>query len=148
MDAVSAGTTAGALSTDALAPVDRGFGSLDSDEFTRIILTELGNQDPLEPSDTSALLEQLSTIRSIESDTELNETLAQLADRSDFTAAAGLIGMNVTTSGDGSTQRTVASVGQNGDGVSVTLDNGSIVPLTSVTGVFGTADVAGSGAGS
>ena len=61
MDAVSAAAASGG----SIATVEKGFGALDSDEFTKLILTELGNQDPLEPNDTKALLEQLSIIRSI-----------------------------------------------------------------------------------
>ena len=45
-----------------------GFGALDSEEFLNIMFTELQNQDPFEPNDSSALLEQLNSIRSIESD--------------------------------------------------------------------------------
>ncbi|MEM9166992.1 MAG: flagellar hook capping FlgD N-terminal domain-containing protein [Planctomycetota bacterium] len=134
MDAVS-----GVGLDPAITQVDKGFGSLDADQFTELILTELANQDPLEPNDTSALLDQLSTIRSIESDTELNDTLAQLADRSDFTAAAGLIGTQVTTNTDGTNLRDVVSVSQSEDGVSVTLSDGSSVPLSSVVSVFGDA---------
>ena len=40
-------------------------GALGSEEFLKIILTELTSQDPLSPNDTSALLDQISTIRSI-----------------------------------------------------------------------------------
>ena len=76
MDAVSAATQSG----ESIATIDKGFGALDSDEFTKLILTELGNQDPLEPNDTKALLEQLSIIRSIESDTKLNDTLKEMTD--------------------------------------------------------------------
>ena len=125
------------LTTDpAITQVDKGFATLGSDEFTRIILTELGNQDPLEPNDTNALLEQLSTIRSIESDTQLNDTLGRLVDRSDFTAAAGLIGSRVTTADNGVALQEVVSVLQSSDGVSLTLDGGRSVPLSSITGVY------------
>ncbi len=135
-------TTAGAIGANAgLDPAitqdERGFGALDSDEFTQIILTELSNQDPLEPNDTSALLEQLSTIRSIESDTQLNDTLGSLVDRSDFSAAASLIGSRVTTTDNPLTPREVVSVTQSDDGISVTLDDGSFVPMSSVDSVFG-----------
>lgn len=131
-------STFGVVSADpAITQADQGFGALDSDEFTQIILTELANQDPLEPNDTGALLEQLSTIRSIESDTQLNDTLSSLVDRSDFSAAASLIGSQVTTTDAGATLREVISVTQNGDGVSVTLDDGAFVPMSSVISVFG-----------
>lgn len=132
MDAVSA------LSGGGIAPAaERGFGALDSDEFTKLILTELGNQDPLEPNDTGALLEQLATIRSIESDTKLNTTLSAMTDRADFMGAAGLIGQRVTTDSASETgPRLVVSVLQGEGGVSVKLQDGAVVPLRSVTGVF------------
>ena len=126
---------------------ERGFGALDSDSFTKIILTELGNQDPLKPNDTGALLGQLSSIRSIESDTSLNKTLSSLVDRSEFTGAASLIGQRVATTDDPLTPRLVTNVSQNSDGVQVGLDDGSLVELKSVATVFGPDSAAG-GAGS
>lgn len=117
--------------------VEKGFGALDSDEFTKLILTELGNQDPLEPNDTGALLEQLSTIRSIESDTRLNDTLADMVERSDFMAAASLIGQKVTTTDSALTPLKVMSVIQGDDGVSVSLENGTFAPVSSITSVLG-----------
>ncbi len=132
MDAVSATADSAPIPT-----VDKGFGTLDSDQFTQLILTELGNQDPLEPNDTGALLEQLSTIRSIESDTKLNDTLASMVERTDFMGAAGLIGQKITTADNPLTPLTVTSVLQNDDGVSVSLEDGSFVPITSITTVFG-----------
>jgi len=41
------------------------FNELSSDDFLQIIFAELTNQDPLEPQDTGALLEQLNSIRQI-----------------------------------------------------------------------------------
>ncbi|MEO1718234.1 MAG: flagellar hook capping FlgD N-terminal domain-containing protein [Planctomycetota bacterium] len=145
-------TTAGVVSADSAAdPVltqaTDGLGSLNSDEFTQIILAELANQDPLEPNDTTALLEQISMIRSIESDTELNDTLSGLIDRSDFTGAAALIGQDVTTT-NAATPREVVSVTQNEDGVGVTLDDGSFVPLSDVVSVFGAGSNQSTGSGS
>jgi flagellar basal-body rod modification protein FlgD len=132
MDAVSAATQSG----ESIATIDKGFGALDSDEFTKLILTELGNQDPLEPNDTKALLEQLSIIRSIESDTKLNDTLKEMTDRTDFMGAAGLIGQYVTSDDNPLSPAKVTSVVQGDEGVSVTLDDGSFVPIGSITGVF------------
>lgn len=132
MDAVSAATGSGA----SIPSVEKGFGALDSDEFTKLILTELGNQDPLEPNDTGALLEQLSVIRSIESDTKLNATLSEMTDRADFMGAAGLIGQLVTSKDNPLNPLKVTSVLQGEEGVSVTLEDGTFVPIGSITGVL------------
>ena len=114
----------------------RGFSEISSEEFMSMILSELTNQDPLEPNDTKALLEQLSIIRSIESDTKLNDTLKEMTDRTDFMGAAGLIGQYVTSDDNPLSPAKVTSVVQGDEGVSVTLDDGSFVPIGSITGVF------------
>ena len=51
------------------------FNELSSEDFMQIIFTELQQQDPFEPNDSSALLEQLNSIRAIESDIELTKNL-------------------------------------------------------------------------
>ena len=45
-----------------------GFSALTSEQFIKVIFTELSKQDPLQPSDSSKLLEQLSSIRSIQAE--------------------------------------------------------------------------------
>ena len=55
-------------STSGVAP--NAFSELTSEEFVKIMFTELSNQDPLKPSDSSALLQQMSNLRSIQSDIE------------------------------------------------------------------------------
>lgn len=88
-------STVGAIGTtpDTLArPGGQGIGGLGSDEFLQIIFEELSQQDPLAPNDTNALLEQLSSIRSIESDLDLAERLEAIAAQGELGAAAGLIG--------------------------------------------------------
>jgi flagellar basal-body rod modification protein FlgD len=141
MDAVSAATGNSAP----ISSVDKGFGTLDSDQFTKLILTELGNQDPLEPNDTGALLEQLATIRSIESDTKLNDTLASMVERTDFTSAAGLIGKKVSTAENPLSHLKVTSVLQNSDGVNLALEDGTFAALSSISSVFGEDDKSGGG---
>ena len=54
-------------STDAaLRASPNGFSSLSSADFIRIIFAELANQDPVQPNDSSALLDQMSSIRNID----------------------------------------------------------------------------------
>ncbi|MEO0715389.1 MAG: flagellar hook capping FlgD N-terminal domain-containing protein [Planctomycetota bacterium] len=69
-----------------------GVSGLSSDEFLQIIFEELAQQDPLEPNDTNALLEQLSSIRSIESDLDLASRLETIASQGELNSASGLIG--------------------------------------------------------
>ena len=66
----------------------RGMSELSSEDFTQLIITELTKQDPLQPNDTNALLNQIATIRSIESDTSLSTSLSSLVEQNDFSSAA------------------------------------------------------------
>ena len=73
-------------------PDTNGFADLDSGEFMQIILSELANQDPLAPNDTAAILEQLSSIRNIESQVQLDSKLDSLVTQNAISTSANMIG--------------------------------------------------------
>ena len=111
-----------------------GVGGLSSDEFLKIIFEELSQQDPLEPNDTNALLEQLSTIRSIESDINLGDKLEVIAAQGELGAASGLIG-DFISGIDEENQRVadfVGSVSRTGEGVVLNLVSGQRVRMDRV----------------
>ncbi len=111
-----------------------GFSALKTEDFIRIIFTELANQDPFSPNDSSALLDQLNSIRSIESDIDLMEQLQALVFENKLAAAANLIGKRVAglTAGFERVSGTVVSVIREGRSVTLELDSGHRVPLESV----------------
>lgn len=118
---------------DVRTPVNR-FGEMESEDFIRIIFTELTNQDPFEPNDTGALLQQLNSIRSIESDMALTSKLEALVFENQLGSASNMIGkyiggmneLNDKVSGF------VISVLRQGNDIQLELDNGWVVPLDSV----------------
>jgi len=69
-----------------------GFSEMTSEEFVKVMLAELTNQDPLEPNDSSALLEQFSSLRNIESQLSLQESLESLVLQNQVAVASGMIG--------------------------------------------------------
>lgn len=69
-----------------------GFSTLGSDEFIKIMISELTHQDPFKPQDSSALLEQMSSLRNIESQLSLQEKLESLVLQNQLSSAGGLIG--------------------------------------------------------
>lgn len=73
-----------------------GFSAMTSEDFTKIIFTELSKQDPLQPNDSSQLLQQISMIRSIQGDIDLTDKMKDIASQNEFAAAAGLIGKYVS----------------------------------------------------
>jgi flagellar basal-body rod modification protein FlgD len=69
---------------------------IDLDQFLGLLITELQNQDPLNPMDNAQMLAQISTIREIGSTNQLIETLGDFAAGQELTMASNLIGKSVT----------------------------------------------------
>jgi len=82
---------------------DIGFNALDPEAFLELMIVQLQNQDPTEPTSNEELLNQISTMRSLQSSIELEDMIAMLANSQTASAsanfassAAGLIGHQVT----------------------------------------------------
>ncbi len=107
------------------------FSELSSEEFIKIMLTELANQDPTQPQDSSKLLDQISSLRSIESNMELTGQMGDLIEQNQFATAANLVGKHVIGRDEQSmaTQGKVASAGIENNEIILTLENGERVPF-------------------
>ena len=111
-----------------------GFSSLSSEDFIKIIFTELANQDPFQPNDSSALLEQMSSIRNIESDLEMMDRLQGLVFENQLSSGASLIGKSVEGLNIFNEQvgGTVTSVQRQGDDITLHLSDGQQIPIANV----------------
>ncbi len=110
------------------------FAEMTAEDFSRIIFTELSNQDPLSPNDSGALLEQLSSLRSIQSDMQLGDRLQTIVSQNELASAAGLIGKAVSGLAEDGARAVglVESVSRTAEGVVLTLDSGRRVAMTSL----------------
>jgi flagellar basal-body rod modification protein FlgD len=70
-------------------------GDVDIDQFLGLLITEMQNQDPLNPMDNGQMLTQLSQIREIGSTNKLTETLSTLAIGQELAMASTMIGKTV-----------------------------------------------------
>jgi hypothetical protein len=111
-----------------------GFSQMTSEDFIQVIFTELANQDPFQPNDSAALLEQLGSIRSIESDMQLSTKLESLVFENQLSAATSMIGKFVggLTPEGMRVGGNVLSVVRQGGEVAVELDSGWFLPLDGV----------------
>lgn len=136
-------SAAGAISNAAnvVSTTAGGFADMTSEQFIKVMIQELAHQDPFEPQDSQALLEQLSSLRNIESQLALEEQLGALVLQNQIAAAGGLIGKLVagTDSGFDQIQGVVTSVRVQDDAVWLELDTGKTMAMNSVTEI---ADVA------
>lgn len=137
------------VSASAPPSASNGFEALNSEEFLRVIFTELTNQDPLAPNETKDLLQQISTIRSIESDLTLGDRLAEIASQSAMANAGGLVGKFVAgrTQFNDEVAGTVVSVSVTKDGPVLNLDNGFGVPFKNLDEIVDPSVFAAPGAG-
>ncbi|HWB19367.1 MAG TPA: flagellar hook capping FlgD N-terminal domain-containing protein [Phycisphaerales bacterium] len=133
------GTNSNLGTTTNTAAGDR-FSDLSSEDFIKIIFTELSNQDPFQPNDSQALLQQLNSIRSIESDIQLTDQLKTLVTQNQLASSSAMIGKSVIGLTDDGTRvgGMVQSVQRQDDKVSLILDTGWTVPAENVEQLFET----------
>lgn len=91
------------------------FADLNLDEFLGLLITELQSQDPLNPMDNSEILQQVSQMREIESNTRLTETLQTVLLGQSMTTASSLL------------DRVIVGLTDDGHRVNGTVDRVSVV---------------------
>lgn len=131
---MSAGAIGGAASVTQSAGANR-FAEIQTDDFIRVLISEMANQDPFEPQDSAALLEQLSSLRNIESQLVLQDKLEELVLQNQVTNAGSLIGRLVSglDADNNAVNGIVTSVRvQNGKAI-LELDSGGALPIDRVT---------------
>jgi len=89
---------------------------LSTDSFLQLMIAQLQNQDPLNPTDNNELMQQISDIRNIGATDELTTTLNTVAMEQNLTAASALVGKTITGLADSGDQ-------VNGNVDSVTINN-------------------------
>ena len=87
--------TTTSASTAANSLKGNGLNDIDLNDFLKLMLTELQNQDPLNPTDNAALLQQVGELRGISSNDQLVSTLKGFSNTQELTTASSLIGKTV-----------------------------------------------------
>lgn len=85
----------------------QGFNALDSNSFMKLLITQLQNQDPTDPTGNEELLTQLSQMRSLQASVELEDTIKALTENQSSAAtaafassSASLIGRFITATNE------------------------------------------------
>ena len=72
-----------------------GLNDIDVTKFLDLMLTELRNQDPLNPTDNAQLMDQIGQLRSITANDRLMTTLSNFSTTQELTTASGMIGKTI-----------------------------------------------------
>ncbi len=126
-------TTSGAAQA-APATTDNALGQLGSDAFLQLLVAQLKYQNPMNPSDSTAMLEQtamFTTVETLQSIAEMNQTLMGFQE---VTMALGVVGKHIEAlSLEGyQIEGNVESVRFTADGPFLNLDTGDEVPMVNV----------------
>ncbi len=134
---MSVGAITGSGNTTQSSASASGYGALSSQEFMRILLTEMSNQDPFSPQDSSKLMEQISSLRNIESQIQLQETLTSLVAQNQIGAAGGMIGKLVAglDAANNPVEGLVQSVRMQGGKAFLELDSGNLLAMDRVLAI-------------
>jgi len=96
-----------AIGGGAAVAQQRGLSGMKSEDFFRILVSEMQNQDPFEPTKTADMISQVSQIRGIEQSDKLNTTLERMTAQQRTAGSSDLIGRFVhaiVEAADGSSQ--------------------------------------------
>ncbi|MDG2221657.1 MAG: flagellar hook capping FlgD N-terminal domain-containing protein [Rubripirellula sp.] len=76
------------------------YNDLQIDDFLKLLVSELQNQDPLNPMDNAQMVQQIGHIREIGATDQLTETLSNLSASQELVTASSLIGQTINGLGD------------------------------------------------
>jgi flagellar basal-body rod modification protein FlgD len=128
----TAGTTSGSTSGTTASP------SVDKDMFLKLMVEQLKNQDPMNPTDSSQFLAQTAQFTSLEKLESMADSSAQALTAQMAFGASGLVGRTVTYTGADGVEATgaVGSVRFTSNGPLLGV-NGAEIDISSVTKVAG-----------
>ncbi|WP_367307431.1 flagellar hook capping FlgD N-terminal domain-containing protein [Alicyclobacillus acidocaldarius] len=133
----------GTTSSSSASASQTGMNSLNENDFMQLLVTQLQNQDPLNPVDNTQMLAQLAQFSALEEMTQVAQTDVQvlnavqnLESEMSLLMAHSLIGASVTVqdASGNQVQGTVSSVTMN-QGTPQIVVNGTSYPLTQVVGM-------------
>ncbi|GEM_PF-741848 len=130
-------TLASGASSSSSALASAGLSSqLNEDTFMKLLVAELQNQDPMQPTDNAQLMAQMAQFSMVDQLNTLNQTVAYQAGAQGLATASALLGRQVSApASDGSLLTgVVSSVALKNGEVVVTVD-GQEVSLSNITEV-------------
>jgi flagellar basal-body rod modification protein FlgD len=112
-------------------------GAMSNEDFMKVFLSELQNQNPLEPMDNKDMMNQMVQLNMLNGISSLNTTLQTFAKSSQVLNGSALIGKQVQAKSPDGTEYTgvVKSLTISGSAVQLQLADGSEISLDWLSGV-------------
>ena len=111
-------------------PAPTAPGGLGKQDFLKLLMAQLRNQDPLKPMEDTQMIAQMAQFSALEATQQLNATIQQSANVQAISTAGALIGKYIQSNlADGTTSTGAVT------GVNFTTTNGVVSPTLVVGGV-------------
>jgi flagellar basal-body rod modification protein FlgD len=123
----------------AQAPDHDAFQDLNLDTFIELLVAQLQNQDPMSPMSNTEILQQISQIRAIESNTRLTTTLESVLLGQNVSTASSLLGRTISGLTDGENGEMVTGKVEKvtvADGVAKLSVGGQTISLKNVEAIL------------
>jgi flagellar basal-body rod modification protein FlgD len=130
----STNTTPTSTTGTTVSRTDNGLGQ---DDFLQLMMLQLKNQDPLNPSDPTQYLSELANFSTLEQETNIAASSQQSATEQSTAAALGLLGHTVSyTDSSGATQSgAVTKIDFTSSGPTLTIGGQAGITLGAITEV-------------
>ena len=118
----------------ATTSAESALGQLDSNAFLKLLVAQMRYQNPLAPTDATAMLEQTAQFTTVETLQSISETNQALLGFQQTTLAMGTVGKHINAFSIHGTQidGVVETVRFTADGPMLELDSGVEIPLANV----------------
>lgn len=127
----------GGAAVNQAAQTGSGLGQLDSNAFLQLLVAQMKYQNPLAPTDATAMLEQTAQFTTVETLQAISETNQALLGFQQTTMALSVVGkeVNAISLDGGPIEGLVETVRFTADGPFLQLDNGYEIPMANVVEV-------------
>lgn len=107
-----------------------------ADQFLQLLVTQLQNQDPLNPVDSSSFLSGIASLDTVDSISNLNASFSSMLQLEQLTSGSSLIGQTVayTTGSGAAASGTVTGISVQNGQFMVDIGN-TQVGLSQITGI-------------
>lgn len=102
MSSVSSSTSSTSATSSSASKTDR-FEDMKTEDFLALLIAQLQNQDPTNPMSNEEMINQISQIQEIRSNTQLTETLEAVSLGQSMATASALIGKTIIGLPEGET---------------------------------------------
>lgn len=125
-------------------------GSLNEGDFLNLMMDQMKNQDPLNPSDPTQYMSELASFSSLDEQIQIQESSSQSASNQAASSALQMLGQNVnyTDSNGTSGSGTVSAVDFTSAGPTLTIGGTSGISLSEITSASSSTSTSTSSQGS